>query len=290
MDLIDKLAKAKRYVMSSFMPTQLTKKIYKSNFGKKPDLKNPVTINEKIQYLKLHTYYNNPVITQCIDKYRIREYLNERGMGNLLPELYGVYDSPQEIIIDELPQSFVIKCNHGCGFNILCPDKSKLDIKNSKKMLDKWLKQDYWREYGEVQYRFIKKKIIIEQFLGDEISTYKFYCFNGEPKVLYISSSDEKGRQDFYLDYFDMDWNHMDVQLSGHAHHPDWQAIAKPHNFSELRKVARELCKEFPFVRVDLYDVEGKIYISELTFVPTGGFMRLVPEEITEEWGGWLKL
>ena len=153
-----------------------------------------------------------------------------------------------------------------------------------------WMRRDYWKEYGEVQYKYIKKKIIVEQFLGNEISTYKFYCFNGEPKVLYISSSDENGKQDFYIDYFDMDWNHMNVQLSGHEHHPDYKSIIKPYNFEELKRTAYELCKDFPFVRVDLYDVGGRIYISELTFVPTGGFMRLTPEKVLEEWGSWLNL
>lgn len=108
--------------------------------------------------------------------------------------------------------------------------------------------------------------------------------------MLYISLNDDNGKKDFYLDYFDMDWNHIDVQLSGHEHHPDYKSITKPHNFEELKEMARKLCKEFPFVRVDLYDVGGKIYISEMTFVPTGGFMRLVPEEMTEKWGNWLEL
>ena len=290
MSLLKEMSRMKRYFMSSYMPVYLTKKIYRSNFGVNPDLHHPITINEKIQYLKLNTYYNNPTITKCCDKYGIRAYLAERGMKNLLPELYGVYEVPEEIPFEKLPRSFVIKCNHGCGFNILCPDKEKLDIENSKKMLKKWMKQDYWKEYGETQYKYIKKKIIVEQFLGDEISTYKFYCFNGEPKVLYISSSDENGKQDFYIDYFDMDWKHMDVQLSGHEHHPDYKSIVKPHNFDEMKHTAYELCKEFPFVRVDLYDVSGRIYISELTFVPTGGFMRLMPEKVLEEWGSWLDL
>lgn len=290
MGLLEKLSKAKRYMMSSYMPVQLARKIYRSNFGQNPDLKNPHNINEKIQYLKLNTYYNNPIITMCVDKYRIREYLIQKKLTNLLPELYGVYRSPEEILFDELPQSFVIKCNHGCGFNILCSDKSRLDIENSRRLLQKWMKHDYWKEYGEIQYKFVEKRIIIEEFLGNEISTYKFYCFNGEPKALYISSSDENGKQDFYIDYFDMDWNHMDVQLLGHEHHPDYESIAKPDNFEELKRVAHELSKEFPFVRVDLYDVHGKIYISELTFVPTGGFMRLAPEGTVEEWGNWLEL
>lgn len=277
-------------MMSVYMPVQLTKKIYRSNFGRNPDLKNPQDINEKIQYLKLNTYYDNPTITMCVDKYKIREYIIQKGLEDILPRLYGVYRSPEEMDFEKLPQSFVIKCNHGSGFNILCPDKSKLDIENSKKLLRQWMKYDYWKEYGEVQYKFVEKRIIVEEFLGNEILTYKFYCFNGEPRTLYVSSCNENGETDFYYDYFDMEWNHLDVKLAGHEHYPDYESIAKPDDFEELKRIAHELSKDFPFVRVDLYDVEGKIYISELTFIPTGGFMRLTPEGTAEEWGKWLKL
>lgn len=276
--------------MSCYMPVRMTEKIYKGLFGKNPDLKNPTSINEKIQYLKLHDYYNNPVVTNCIDKYRIREYLTQKGHAEILPELYGAYDSPEEIPFEKLPDKFVIKCNHGCGFNIICSDKSKLDIAETKRLLGTWLKQDYWKEFAELQYKFINKKIIVEQHLGDNISTYKFYCFNGEPKVLYMSANGENGEYDKYYDYFDMGWNHLNVTLRGHENRPDWRSIQPPKNFDKMKELARELCSEFPFVRIDLYNIDGKIYISEMTFIPTGGFMRLAPEETAAEWGKWLDL
>lgn len=290
MKLIQELARIKCHLMSMYMPVLRTKQIYKRNFGTRLNLKNPVNVNEKIQYLKLNTYYNNPTVTTCIDKYKIREYLEQKGLTDILPELYGVYDSADEIPFSDLPESFVIKCNHGCGFNIICPDKSNFDIEQSKKLLEKWLKQDYWKKYAEVQYKFIKKKIIIEQFLGDNISTFKFYCFNGIPKVLYVSTNGENGEKDKYYDFFDMDWKHLNISLFGHLQRTDYDDMEVPKNFEKMKEIARVLSQEFPFVRVDLYNIDGDIYISEMTFIPTGGFMRLTPDGTADEWGSWLEI
>lgn len=270
-------------------PTLDTKLAYRSAFKKKLNLKDPKTINEKILYLKLNDYYKNDLITECADKYAIRSYLKRKNMEFLLPKLYGVYDNANDIIWGKLPNSFVVKCNHGCGYNIIVKDKLKLNIEEARKQLNKWMKDDWWKR-GEVQYKFIKKKIIIEEYLGD-IETYKFYCFNGIPKVMYVSSNEWKDGvcyKDEYLDYFDMNFNHLNCLLKGHKNNPN--KIKKPSNFEEMIEISKKLSKDFPFVRVDLYDVNGKIYISELTFCPTNGFMRLEPEYVAEEWGDWLKL
>lgn len=290
MKLIKELARIKCHFMSMYMPVLRTKQIYKRNFGKNLNLKNPIDVNEKIQYLKLNTYYNNPVVTACIDKYKIREYLKQKGLVDILPKLYGAYDSADEIPFSDLPDSFVIKCNHGCGFNILCPNKSDLDIEHSKKLLKKWLKQDHWKEHAEVQYKFIKKKIIVEQFLGNDILSYKFYCFNGIPKVLYVATNGENGEKDKYIDFFDMNWNHLNISLAKHEHHANYNDIGAPKNFEKMEEIARILSEDFPFVRVDLFNIEGNIYISEMTFIPTGGFMHLAPEGTANEWGSWLEL
>lgn len=290
MELIKELARIKCHFMSMYMPALRTKQIYKRNFGRTPNLKNPQNVNEKLQYLKLNTYYNNPVVTTCIDKYKIREYLKQKGLAHILPELYGAYDSVDEIPFSDLPNSFVIKCNHGCGFNILCPNKSDLDIEHSSKLLKKWLKQDHWKEYAEVQYKFIKKKIIVEQFLGNDILSYKFYCFNGIPKVLYVAANGEKGEKDKYIDFFDMNWNHLNISLAKHEHQANFDHIEVPKNFEKMKEISHILSEDFPFVRVDLFNIEGIIYISEMTFIPTGGFMRLTPEGTADEWGSWLEI
>lgn len=190
----------------------------------------------------------------------------------------------KEIVWDELPQQFAIKCNHACGTNIIVKNKRSLDIADAIKKLNAWMKMDYWIA-GEVQYKFIQKKIIIEEYLGDgtDLKTIKFFCFNGEPKVSYLSMD-----EDHYLDYYDMNFVWLPYSLHGHEHYPG--ELTKPATFDRMVEIARDLSRDFPFVRVDLYDSKGTIYISELTFVPTGGYMKINPSNVLKEWGDWLEL
>lgn len=278
-------------VLSTISPNFTTRLMFLYNFKKPLNLRNPKDINEKLQYLKLKTYYNNPIITQCVDKSQVRNYLEKKGMSDLSAELYaGPFENAEDILSvwDKLPQKFVIKCNHGCGYNILVTEKDVEDKNRIVGQLKVWLKEDFWKVYCEPQYRFVPKRVIIEEYLADDIKTYKFYCFNGVPKISYISSNGENGEKDLYLDYFDMDWVHQDISLDGHQHSKN--DIPKPLNFDGMVKIAEQLSADFPFVRVDLYNVDGKIYFSELTFIPTGGNMKLKPKSILDEWGSWLKL
>lgn len=137
-------------ILTVVSPTLETKLAYRHSFHKRLNLKNPKTINEKILWLKLNTYYKNNTITQCCDKYRVRDYLNNRGMEKLFPKLYGSYNNAKEIDWNKLPNSFVAKCNHGCGYNIIVKDKSKLDINDAINKLNKWMKEDYWKKGGEI--------------------------------------------------------------------------------------------------------------------------------------------
>ena len=154
---------------------------------------------------------------------------------------------------DTLPQQFALKCNHACGTNIIVKNKDELDGKAATEQIDRWMKMDYWKT-GEVQYRFIKKKIIIEEYLGDgeELKPIKFFCFNGEPKVAYLSMEEDR-----YLDYYDVDFNKLPYSLPGHEHYPN--RLNKPDTFDEMVRLARILSEDFPFVRVDLYDSKGKV-------------------------------
>jgi len=285
------MRKLAKRILCTISPELTTKLMFYYNFGKKLDLNNPTGFNEKLQYLKLRTYYNNPVITQCVDKYRVRSYMEERGYGELLPELLGgPYTKAEELRADwdRLPDKFVIKCNHGCGYNILVSDKNRMDLAAVEKQLNQWMKEDFWKEYCEPQYRFVPRRIIVEEHLGEKIETYKFYCINQNPEMLYVSSNGENGEKDLYLDYFNMDWEWQPITLHGHLHLKE--SIRKPENFDAMVQLAKELSKEFPFVRVDLYSVDGKIYFSELTFIPTGGNMKLNMPEILDEWGKLLKV
>lgn len=283
-----KLFWKKEKLVNTISPLYATKKAYFRVFERKLDLSNPCTINEKLQYLKFNDYYNNELVSTCADKYRVREYLRSKGLEKLLPNLYGVYYNVKDIDWNKLPNQFVIKCNHGCGYNIICSDKKTLDIVDAKKKLKKWMRENYWKKFGEVHYRLIHKAIIAEEFLGYDILTYKFYCFNGKPKILYVSSNGENGEKDKYVTYYHTDFTIAPYKL--HCHETNENGICKPKNYDMMLQYAEILSEDFPFVRVDLYDIEGKIYLSELTFFPTGGFMELEPAGTDYEWGQWLEL
>ncbi len=279
-----------RRLMSVLATKYITNKLYKHVIGKDISWNNPVGIDEKLQCLKFGEYKDNDVVTQLVDKYRVRDYVAQpRFKGKIkTAKLYGVYKKADEIEWDKLPKQFVIKCNHGCGQNIVCTDKNQLDIESTKKQLTKWMKDDFWKEFCEIQYKHVDRRIIIEEFLGNRILTYKFFCFNGEPKVLYISSDGENGEHDKYIDHFDMNFKHLDIQRDGIELNPN--VIEKPSSFEKMVEVSEELSRDFPFVRVDLYDVHGEVDLSEMTFIPTGGFMRFEPLTTHLEWGSWLKL
>lgn len=258
---------------------------------KKLNLKNPKTLNEKIQYLKLYDYKNNELVTTLVDKYKVREYLINLGLGGVLNKLYGAYDSVEELEhdMDNLPQKFVLKCNHDSGSTIVCLDKENFDWKNVKKKLRKALKRNKWTEHAEIQYKYIKRKIICEEYLEDGhegLIDYKFFCFHGIPKFLYASFYKE-GKSELIINFYDMEFS--PIAMSRKDHKQDY-SIQKPENWSGLVDMARRLSKPLPFVRVDLYDCYGKVYFSEFTCVPTAGLMKYNESGVDEKLGGLLKL
>lgn len=276
-----------------YIPPITVRYMYRFIFGEFPDLKNPKTINEKLQVLKLGKYYNNNRITECVDKYKVKQLLAEEFSVKKLKfaSLYAVFDSVESLMdydFTTLPEKFVVKCNHGCGYNYLCLNKNTLDFNDLINKMKAYFNEDYWKNYAEYQYRFIKKKIFIEEYIEPINHTYKFYCFGGKVKFLYISNSDENGNVDVYLDYFDASFNHLPVSLQGHLQCQE--KIVKPLCFDEMIEMAETLAREFPFVRVDLYESNGEIYFSEFTFFPTGGYMKLLPVGTDLEWGKYLKL
>ena len=274
--------------ISTISPRLATEIIYYKNFGRRLHLNAPQDFNEKIQWLKLNTYYKNEWITTCVDKSRVNTYLKKKGLEGLCPQLYGVYRHVDEIPWEKLPESFAIKCNHGSGMNIICANKRDLDVESARRKLRQWMKWDFWKEFAEVQYRFVEHRVIAEELLDPRILTYKFYCFHGEPKIVYVQSDGENGEPEKYIDFFDIDWNWQDMALSGHENAPVHPQ--RPVNYEKMIEVAKVLSEEFPFVRVDLYNLEGRIYFSELTFIPTGGLMKMKPESVIDTWGEWLEL
>lgn len=253
--------------LSAVSPTLASKYLYKRVFKKKLNLDNPMTFNEKLLWLKLNVYDKNPLVSQCADKYRVREYVKACGYGHLLNDLIDVWKSVDEIDWESLPEKFVLKCNHGAGYNIICDDKSKLDIESTKKKLRKWMKRDYWKESAEVHYKYIPKRIICEKYLESKTSflpaDYKIYCFNGIPKlILFIADRDcdKKGV------FMSPEWEF--ISWVGSSYKKFEKIPEKPESLEEMIRAAAKLSAPFPFVRVDFYHINNRPVFGELTFTP----------------------
>ena len=250
---------------------------YKNVFGKKLDLENPKTFNEKLQWLKL--YNRKPEYTIMVDKYKVRDYIARMLGEEYLISLLGVWDDPEDIDFDALPNQFVLKCNHNSGLGMcLCKDKSKLDITQVKEELRKGLKQDYYLTGREWPYKDVPRKIIAEKYMEDasgDLKDYKFYCFDGVMKFVMINS-DRNSDKPTRADYFDRDFNLLDFTW-GYEHaacRPE-----KPDGFDEMIAIAEKLAQGLPHIRVDLYECNGHIYFGELTFFDGSGFDKIEPIE-----------
>ena len=259
----------------------------KKSGGKIVDLENPKKFSEKLQWYKLNA--KNPLMQICADKVEVRNYLKEMGYEHLLNEAHGVYYNVKDIDWDALPQQFVIKAAHGSGQNIIVSDKTKLNIKFAKKMLKSWLRQDIAWSGREWVYKDMPKRIIAEKFLKDEsgeLRDYKFFCFNGKPTFmqLEVGRYTDKNTRNFY----DMDWNLMPFGKEL-PHNPNI-VVEKPEKFEEMKEIAKNLSKPFQFVRVDLYQVNGKVYFGELTFFPAGGAPDFVPSNYDDIVGEYWEL
>lgn len=230
----------------------------------------PRTFNEKILWLKLFEYNNNPLITQCADKYLVRQYIEDKGCKHLLNELYYVWDTPNEIQWSILPEQFVLKCNHGCGYNLICQSKELLDESLARQCLDKWYKSDFWKYHAELQYREIPKKIICEKFLFSPggLIDYKIYCFNGKARYILVCTKQVDEQRKFY--FFNQDWEFCPITRDGRSAKKGFM-LSKPVLFEDMINYSEILAQPFKFVRVDFYDVDGKIIFGELTFTPSAG-------------------
>ena len=250
------------------------------------DIDNPTTFNEKLQWLKLHD--RKPEYTQMVDKYEAKKYVAEKiGEQYIIPTL-GVWDKFDEIDFDSLPNQFVLKCTHDSGGLVVCRDKSKLDFDLVKKKISKSLKQNYFWRGREWPYKNVKPRIIAEKYMEDGenecLTDYKFFCFGGEPKFMYRSMDKAK---DPRTDFFDMDYNRLNMRMRD----PNSDIIQqKPENFEKMKELSRILSVGIPHLRVDFYEIGGKIYFGELTFYHCGGFAKVYPEEWMNILGDWITL
>lgn len=275
-------------LLYKFSPELTLKILFRLKMGKKLNLKNPVSYNEKLQWIKL--YDKNPLMPKCCDKFTVREYVKSRGCGEILNDLLWEGFNPKEIPFESLPDQFVIKVTHGSSFNIICEDKSELDIDKTISQLNKWLKADFLPCYGEWFYGIEKPRIIVEKYLKDDkydsLYDYKFMCFHGEPKLVYVNTwKDNKPA----LNVYDTDFNLLPGVQLGFENDLD-SPISKPEKFDEMLEYARVLSKDFMHVRVDFYEVNGKIIFGELTFTKSAGFGKITPYSFDEEMGSWIDL
>jgi len=266
-------------------PEFVSRFYFKHELGYKLNLKAPKTFNEKLQWLKLYEWPNNPLAIQCADKFAVQSYMKSIGKEYLLNDILFAWDSADEIDWSKLPDQFVLKCNHGCNYNILCPDKSKLDEAATKKKLNKWMKEDFSLFNAEPHYGKIPRKIICEKFLGGDITNYNIYCFNG--KVTFISVAGGLGDGiGEHLTYYNADGTKANFKnkLYPTSNNP------LSDNLMQMEAIAEELSKPFPMVRVDLFDVNGKFILSELTFTPGGGLIPFDPISVDLELGNKLDI
>ena len=264
------------------------KQMFLHKMGYRLDLTNPRTFNEKIQWLKL--YNRRPEYITMVDKYEAKRYLGQAiGDQYVIPSL-GVWDKFDEINFDTLPEQFVLKCTHGWGGVVIVKDKSKLDIKKAKKDIERSLKRNHYYTEREWVYKNIKPRIIAEKYMtdrGNGLIDFKVHNFNGEPKVIVVCEdrfTDSKLTQDYY----DCDWNHLAVRKKSSANAA--AVMQKPEQLPEMLELSRILSKDIPFVRTDFYVIDGKVYIGELTFYPSAGFMPFIPESFDYELGSYLQL
>ena len=251
-------------------PVILMKYRYLIYKGALPNLKAPKTFDEKLIWLNF--YWQHPLKTICGDKYEMRDYVERHGLSQILTPLLGVYESPDEINFEHLPQRFVLKCSHGCGYNIICTDRKNLDIEGSKRKLRKWLSEDFSRFYGEMHYSGMKRKIISEVFFFYLSSVlpidYKIYCFNGKVHCTMICAGRAINTRAKYYIFYDLEWkNKLPYNKQSMQEHIDFPA---PKPYGEMIKVAERLSVPFPFVRMDFYSIRGKAILGEMTFTPDG--------------------
>lgn len=262
--------------------------LLKIKCGYWPNWNNPHKYNEKLQWLKL--YNHRPEYTTMVDKYEVKKYVaNIVGDKYIIPTI-GVWNKPEDIDFDSLPDRFVLKTTHGGGNTgvVICKNKTIFDRQAAIKKLRKSLKQNIYYSLKEWPYKNVPRRILAEEFIegnNNDLPDYKFFCFDGEVKALFIGTERQSG--DVKFDFYDADFNHLDLVQ---VHPMSGKLLAKPENYEEMKQVASSLSKGLPHVRVDLYNINGKIYFGELTFFHHSGIVPFHPEEWDNIFGSWLAL
>ena len=272
-----------------FLPPPLYVKIYYRYYtGKILNLEDPREFNEKIQWLKV--YYKDPRLTRLVDKFSVRSYVVEKVGEKYLNELLGVYDKASEVDFSSLPDRFVVKGAHGCNYNLIVTDKTKIAPVKARMKFRKWLSRNYYYRSGlEWAYKNVKPRLIAESYLEEigksSLNDYKFFCFGGEPRFVQI---DLDRKVSHTRRYYDMEWNPLPFRDTDYP--PFDEQLDKPPNFEEMISVVRRLADDFPFVRVDLYNIGGRIIFGEMTFYPADGRLEFLPDHYNKVIGDYIQL
>ena len=263
--------------------------LYRCYFGKKINFKKPVTFSEKLQWLKINR--KDKKLVSLVDKFAVRDYVSKKIGSQYLVPLLGKWDSVSDIDFDSLPTQFVLKCNHDSGSVVVCRNKNEFDFKKAKKKLKKCMKNNLYYFGREWPYKNVKPCILAEQYLTDgqseQLKDYKFYCFNGEPRFLYLSEGLDN-HETGHISFLTLNWEKMPF------HRNDFMEFdslpQQPVNLDLMIRFSRILSSSHPFVRVDFYEVNGKLFFGELTFYPGSGFTVFEPSKYDEILGSWINL
>lgn len=270
-----------------FIPTTpYLKMVFWIKTGKHLNLKKPVTFCDKLNWLKLHEIH--PEYTQLVDKVTVRDYIKDKTGIDLCFPLYGSWEHYDDIDFDQLPQEFVLKCNHDSGSVKIIRDKGSIDHDEFKSFFESRLKQNPYILGREYPYKDVAPRIIAEKYMTpqgvDDINDYKFFCFNGKPVILFVAT---ERSSDCKFDFFDMNFNHLEIN---NIHPQSSKRINRPSCFDEMKSIAEKLSKGMKFVRIDLYEIDGKVYFGEFTFFHAGGFWPLYPYDWEYKLGNLLNI
>lgn len=253
-------------------------------YHRRLNLDRPKTLADKVSWIELNT--DQKLAARCTDKWEVRGYVAGKGLDSLLVPAYGPWERAKDIDVEALPNAFALKATHGCEMNYIVPDKSRLDVDDMLAHACDWLAHDYGRACVEPHYRLVPHRVYAEDFIGDmdQIVDYKFHCLNGEP--CFVLTCSERGTG-LKLNLYDLDWNPI-PGIQGSMKND--KQISRPVLLSEMTEVARALCQDFDFVRVDLYEASGHVMFGELTFTPAGGVMDYYDDQFNSFWGGVLHI
>lgn len=263
--------------------------MYRANFKKKLNWKDPKTFNEKLQWLKV--YDRNPAYSEMVDKYAAKQFAAAKiGSEYVVPALAGPWSEFDEIDFDALPDQFVLKTTHDCGGVFICKDKRSMDRNEASAFLQRHLQRDYYLTCREWPYKNVKPRIFAEEYLATmdgDLKDYKFFCFNGVPKLMFIASERQSQTSETKFDFYDMQFNHLPI-INGHPNASN--ALTRPENFEKMKELAAILSAGIPQLRVDFFECSGRLYLGELTFCHWGGFVPFEPDEWDRILGSWIEL